>query len=217
MYMKFKGFTLVETLIVIVMIGLLSMAMMTYLWGNDERVLKYKAEWCVKTIDGKLQNFLNFALTSKSFSSWWNLLFSPDYYYLVFSWVTDKIFSQFSFLGKTLSGDQQVLWTISRLNCMNELDKDLRFEITWNYFTGIVMSKWFRPVTVKDTFTFILTTGSTANGIFTGEVLVKLCETEECKKEIAKWIFDARVQSIFLKMCLFYKEGSLDECETWES
>ena len=31
MYMKFKGFTLVETLIVIVMIGLLSMAMMTYL------------------------------------------------------------------------------------------------------------------------------------------------------------------------------------------
>ncbi|MBQ7073606.1 type II secretion system protein [bacterium] len=42
--MKIKGFTLVETLIVIIMIGLLSMSMMTYLGGNDERVLRYKAE-----------------------------------------------------------------------------------------------------------------------------------------------------------------------------
>lgn len=212
--MKIKGFTLVETLIVIIMIGLLSMSMMTYLGGNDERVLRYKAEWCVKTINGKLQNFLNFALTSKSFTLS-GALFSPDYYVLWFSWMTVSWFDHFVLNGITLSWDNKLLEKVSKSDCTNELDKELRFVVTWSQFSWVFMSKWFRQITPKDRFIFVLTWWNSYP--FTGEVLVKLCETDECKKDIAKWVFDTRVQSIFLKMCLFYKEESLDECGERES
>jgi len=214
--MKKLWFTLIEILIVLIVIGVLSMGMMTYLGWNDERALMFKAEGCLTTIDGKVQNFLNYALTSKSFD-FWGTFFSPDYYTILLSGTTNDGYNQFVLYGSTGESARQLIHKVSKSDCMNEFDKDFRFVISWTAFSWIVMSKGFRQVNPKDTFTFALTKESLLTGTFTGSIIVKVCMDDSgCKREIAKWNIDTRVQSIFLKKCLFYKEDSADECGEWE-
>ena len=71
----------------VAVIGILMTAMTIYLDGSGERSKIIEAEWCAATLDGEIQNYMYYALTSKKLKVWENYdqEVSPDWYYIILS------------------------------------------------------------------------------------------------------------------------------------
>lgn len=202
---KIHAFTLSEILIVLVMMGIIATAMMVYLSDPEEKTIMYKAEWCLNTINGELQNSLMIALTSKGYKDETISIF-PDYYTISLSetW--------FELYGKEANGSGYLMKEINKSECKTSFEQPFIF--VKEGFSTLEMTRGYAKISPKDTFTFILKNNDDI--LFTGEVLVKLDLWEERKKEFAKFLIDARNQSITMKKCIFYKVENENECEEWE-
>ena len=205
--MRIKAFTMVEMIFVIVLIGILSMAMMINFSDSDDRALRYKVEGCVNTINGKIQNFLMIALTSKAYISWDETYF-PDYYFIDFSE------TGFTFKGQESNKGKFIMQEVWKKDCKSDFEEPLVFERSW--FDSLKMTRGFRQIDPTESVFFTLLTGNENTSFFTGEIDIKLNRGENGFKDTAKLLIDTRSESIYLKKCLFYREGNVNECSERE-
>ena len=171
----------------IVTIGLLAMGILSYI-RDDEHTTRYKAEACLNKIQAKVTNYVNAALTSKKIGE-----IFPEQYVINFSNNTVTL------SGLESTDFSEVCWK-----------KGFSLQLTGSTFEAVFMNKGFRQLHANQPYSFQLT-GSSSN-IFTGEVKINLCRNDNCDKEFARRIVDARSQTIGFQYCLFYSGDNLNTC-----
>jgi hypothetical protein len=85
------------------------------------------------------------------------------------------------------------------------------FSFSGTSFDTIIMNKGFRQLHANQPHSFRLEDDWEWT-IFTGEVKINLCRNDNCNKEFARRIVDARSQTIGFQYCLFYSGTDLNKC-----
>lgn len=231
------AFTLTEMVMVIAIIWILMMWMTVYISWSSERTKIIEAEWCASSFWWIMDNYLFYALTSRILYSW-NSPISPNYYYIQLTWGTSSsdnscISSNFTW-DNPIFCNEIVLWystwnlwysenpakyqSLTIQNTCRQNQSKIWFYRKWlndsDNIHHIKMNKWFSPTSITDQNVFYLEKWPTNDKLLLAEIMVVLCSDDECSwhKDVAKWVVDARSQTISLKKCKFYEEDDPTTC-----
>lgn len=241
-----KAFTLVETIIVVAIIGILMSWMTIYFNRWQEKSLLIAAEWCENSLNWELYNWIYNTMTSKVIK-WWDDFISPDIYEISLknSEKDDDRCWSGSFCDTIslnyFTNDDTGWWRLtyndltSKNTCRLSQWNKLAFYWSWCIIDWeikscdlgneksipkvIRMSKWLAPM--PDFFQknfFVEDWNDDANISLDWEIIILLCFDSDCSstKEIWKRIIDARSQTVSLHKCKFYNEEDASKCETRE-
>ena len=183
--------------------------MTAYLWWSQEKSKIIEANGCANTLLWEINNYLYFALTSKSLKINDNYI-SPDFYYIQLSWSNcssnspcDKVVLSYS-TGNDSTNKHTYKELTPRDICRN--NSNIQFAWSWEL---IKMNKWFIPTTHTDRVFSVEYTWSKVSS--TWNIIILLWW-----KEISKWNIDWRSQTISLKACKLYDENTRNKCTTRE-
>ena len=101
-----KAFTLVETLVLIAIIGILSVGIASFL-SETERTKMLQAESCMNEINATIKNFTNAAMTSKQLKFNNTDGIFPDYYIIEFDPTDDSVTFKYEIDNPATSGIYQ--------------------------------------------------------------------------------------------------------------
>ena len=167
-----KAFTLVETIIVIVIIWILMMWTTVYFGWTTEKRKIIEAQWCANTILWEMNNYAFYALTSKSLvKNWWTPR-SPYFYWIklvdddwitVNDWWTSLVLNHSKEWKVHLDQDNLItefndfdeFKTLTTSNTCRQNSSNLRFWWDKN-ISEVVMNKWFSPVALNEDMVFYL-------------------------------------------------------------
>lgn len=220
MFKNKRAFTLIETVIVVAIIGILMVGTTVYLQWSDEKRKIIEAQWCTSTILWEMNNFIFYALTSKNLRISDTETVSPDFYYIsieddpTISGVKSNIR-----LGYTTNNPANSPSDITTFKTLNTSDtcrqnSNMNFTRTWsNGMQFITMNKWFSRIKVNNTNVFYINWNH-----LTGDIIINLCLDKNCitQKETSKWVVDWRSQTISLKNCRFYQIEDSTKCNERE-
>jgi prepilin-type N-terminal cleavage/methylation domain-containing protein len=238
-----KAFTLTELIMVIAIIWILMMWMTVYIWWSGEKTKIIEAEWCANSLWWVMDNYLYYALTSRTLSgendtiysyyiqlSWWTLTSNKNCITSEFTW-SNPIFCNEIVLGyHTWNSDltigdspavyqERTIWDVCRQNKSN-----LWFYRSWleGNVSYLKMNKWFAQTNIADRNVFYIVDDNTDNNererSLLWEIIIVMCSDDNCtwRKQIAKWVVDSRSQTISLIKCKYYDENDLRMCKIWE-
>lgn len=211
-----KAFTLVETIIVIVIIWVLMMWTTIYFgWSNEKRKI-IEAQWCLNTILWELNNYTFYAMTSKGLRTSSDVI-TPNFYRITLD--GDSTLK----LGYSMNDSDGMteFKTLNTSNTCRQNNSNLKFaRNVWDNtdnISGLKMNKWFSPVSLNENRVFYLKWDT--NKYLTWDIFVTLCLDNTCSgqsmKQFAKRTFDWRTQIISLVNCAFYNDDNT--CKSWEN
>ncbi len=223
---KKNAFTLVELIIVIGVIWILMMATTVYLSWTDEKRKVIEAQWCASAIWWELNNFVFYALTSKTLKDN-NIPVSPTHYIVQLTWCETT--TSWTYCNKIdLSYDtwdvgpaQTNLYkTVSTSSACRQTKQPLLFywaESSNSTWRKIKMNKWFSPISMNNRNVFYIDKGWPTQIALSWDIITATCFDDDCdgKKEIWKFWVDARSQTISRRNCKFYDED-LTTCKERE-
>lgn len=218
-----KSFTLIETIIVVAVLWILMMWTTIYLeWSDDKRRI-IEAQWCAATIWWWINNYIYYALTSKSLRLESNNVVSPNFYYIKLNWwnSTDlncnkdnnNLCDRLQFLYSTWNESSKSLYKTYSFSdtCNLSPSTKLRLyrDISSSDVPFIRMNKWFTPVNLNDSNIFYI---NKWNNILTWDIMIVLCLDNDCKmlKQFGKREIDWRTQTIALRNCAFYENDYVE-------
>ena len=219
---KTNAFTLIETLLVVVIIWILIIAMTIYLWWTGERSKIIEAESCANTMWNILNNYAYQTLTSKNLKIWDEIV-APKYYFIQLSGSNScynnpnaDFCDEFILWYSTWNAESpKVYEKYTSLNTCNQNKSNLKF-----YRSGssnidyLKMNKWFLPTSIHENNTFYMQKNDNTK-LLIWDIIIVMCTDNTCswRKEIWKFRIDARSQTITLNKCKFYDEDNLKKCK----
>ena len=208
-----KGFTVLEMIIVVVVLGILMAAGIYRLWNLDTN--RFRAEVCVNEIYGSVSSFVYYASTSKMIDG--NI---PVYYQLSTSgendWVVDLKYAianrwEFSFTGGHIVLSEKE-------SCKSWTAFKVKLKST-SSFTTFKMHPRFKPVGNRNGIEM----NNQRNVIFTWSIDFQFCSPANDRTcyDFARILFDARTGIIKKAFCKFYKISNDQQedrqCKEWSA
>lgn len=206
-----KGFSLLEMIIVVVVLGILMAAGIYRLWNLDTN--RFRAEVCVNEIYGSVSSFVYYASTSKMIDG--NI---PVYYQLSTSgengWVIGLKYAianrwEFSFTGGHILLSEKE-------SCKNWIAFKVK---STSSFSTFKMHPRFKPVGNRNGIEM----NNQRNVIFTWSIDFQFCSPANDPKcyEFARILFDARTGIVKKAFCKFYKISNDQQedrkCKEWSA
>lgn len=204
--MKYKLFTLLELLLVILLIGLLLSSIKQIFTYKQRDFLK--ANWCVNAIVWDVSNYFYDALTSKWIRIW-NTIIYPKKYQIVFSWGKQQVlfryyswssFYNYKVINLTGSDEDTKYWCYSQ-----------RYYVYLSWNLSILMQPWLEWWAWKK---WILIDNN--EWIKTGEVYLKFVWYWYTGKVLGKIVIDKRVDNLYFSKCLIWT-GWGTKCKKWSN
>jgi prepilin-type N-terminal cleavage/methylation domain-containing protein len=199
-----KGFTLIELIMVIMIIGILFMAFRSYFEIKDRNSLYGQA--CIETIYGQLNNFLHAGLSSKSIYNWTTTVY-PDKYIIRFQ-PLDQLIELRYISGTNEEIYSSIVVTGNNLNYCSS--NSYIMKITWDTY-DLWINKGLKE---NDAMQFFYISGGT-NIVSTWANSFLLCNTDwnRCKT-MARFESDTRTISLKKQICLNF---SGNDCIEWDN
>lgn len=239
MFKNKKAFTLVETIIVIVVIWVLMMWTIIYLEWSDEKRKVIEAQWCATTMVWWINNYIFYALTSKNLKiESVEQPVSPNFYFIKLNWLNsdgwkctakadwkyEKFCDSLEFQYSIWDTPDDPKWRYKTYSisdtCNISPSTELRLarsgaNLVWNNSPFIVMNKWFSPINLHDPNIFYIKNWNTNS--LKWNIIMILCVDSSCsmKKEVSKREIDWRTQTVALANCAYYEDDNL-KCKTRE-
>ena len=206
-----KGFSLLEMIIVVIVLGILMAAGIYRLWNLDTN--KFRAEVCINEIYGSISSFAYYASTSKMING--NI---PIAYTIYTNTLNDWEIS----LKYTIPGTPDILftWGDIKLSEKASCKSWTAFKVrSTSNFTTFKMHPRFKPVGNRNGIEM----DNQGTVIFKWSIDFQFCSPANDPKcyDFARILFDARTGIIKKAFCKFYKisddQQEDRQCKEWSA
>ena len=200
-----NAYTMMEIVMVITVISILMLWMTAYFWWSQDRWKIIEAQWCAGAFLWEMNNYIYYALTSKSLKVS-DKMINPNIYTIELSWNNNGVYR-----SVLLRYDEN--WLYKKLDSGQVCRNNSQVWFYWSWDDKkISMKKWFIQTTPTDK---VFSVGNN----LTWSIIVVYCTNKECSwsKDIARLNVDGRSQTIYIDQCKLYKDSESNKCQTWES